>query len=102
MKKIGRFIVLSIFMMSVIFMTGCSNNTPYIGKNGNWWVGESDTGVPAQGEKGDKGDTGDSVTVVSVEKTGTEANIDTYTITFSDGSTSTFTVTNGADGESVN
>ena len=50
MKIIGRFIVLSIFIMLVIFMTGCSNNTPCIGENGNWWVGESDTGVPAQGE----------------------------------------------------
>ncbi|MBR2321615.1 MAG: leucine-rich repeat protein [Clostridia bacterium] len=33
--------------------------TPYIGENGNWWIGEFDTGVNASGEKGDKGETGD-------------------------------------------
>ena len=38
--------------------------------------------------------------VVSVEKTFTEGVIDVYTITFSDGSTTTFTVTNGKDGVS--
>lgn len=36
--------------------------TPYI-KDGNWWIGEVDTGVKAEGipgEKGDRGDTGAS------------------------------------------
>lgn len=49
---------------------GADGQTPYIGGNGNWWIGEEDTGVKAagedgqqgeqgpQGEKGDKGDTG--------------------------------------------
>ena len=35
--------------------------TPHIGENGNWFIGETDTGVPAtgaQGPQGDKGDTG--------------------------------------------
>lgn len=32
--------------------------TPHIGDNGNWFIGETDTGVKAQGEKGDKGDDG--------------------------------------------
>lgn len=31
--------------------------TPYIGENGNWWIGETDTGV-AVTTKGDKGDPG--------------------------------------------
>ena len=31
--------------------------TPHIGANGNWFVGETDTGVKAQGEDGDPGDT---------------------------------------------
>ena len=31
---------------------------PYIGVNGNWWLGATDTGVAAAGPKGDKGDTG--------------------------------------------
>jgi len=26
--------------------------TPYIGGNGNWWIGDDDTGVPATGEDG--------------------------------------------------
>ena len=31
---------------------------PYIGVNGNWWLGATDTGVAATGPKGDKGATG--------------------------------------------
>ena len=41
---------------------GADGNTPFIGENGNWWIGETDTGVKAAGtvgEKGDKGDKGD-------------------------------------------
>ena len=141
---------------------------PYIGTNGNWWVGDSDTGVDAngikgatgngiagistsyangvttvtisftdpemadvvftvkdgakgakgdlgakgeKGEKGDKGETGaqgdagdngkdgaDGVGIAKIEKTSSEGRVDTYTITLTDGSTYTFTVTNGADG----
>ncbi len=55
-----------------------------------------------QGEKGDKGESGtdgkDGVSIVSVEKTDSKGLTDTYTITFSDGSKTTFTVTNGKDG----
>jgi hypothetical protein len=36
--------------------------------------------------------------ITNIEKTGTSGLVDTYTITFSDGSTQTYTVTNGADG----
>ena len=50
---------------------GKDGKTPFIGENGNWWIGEIDTGVKAagvdgtdgekgeKGEKGDKGDPGD-------------------------------------------
>lgn len=38
------------------------------------------------------------VSVVSIEKTSSTNSVDVYTITYSDGSTSTFTVTNGKDG----
>ena len=31
---------------------------PYIGDNGNWFIGDEDTGVPARGDKGEKGDGG--------------------------------------------
>ena len=37
---------------------GENGKTPYIGDNGNWWIGDLDTGVNAAGIKGDKGDTG--------------------------------------------
>lgn len=40
----------------------------------------------------------DGVSVVSIAKTATEGKADTYTITYSDGSTSQFVVTNGEDG----
>lgn len=34
---------------------GDSGQTPYIGSNGNWWIGTSDTGVNARGENGQNG-----------------------------------------------
>ncbi len=69
-----------------------ADNQPHI-LDGNWWIGTTDTGVKAEGVDGE------SITVVSVLKTSTEGNVDTYTITFSNGYTATFTVTNGVDGE---
>lgn len=56
----------------VKFVPGPAGETPYIGENGNWWIGDEDTGVQAQGPtgetgpvgpegpKGDKGDTGET------------------------------------------
>ena len=37
---------------------GANGVTPTIGTNGNWYLGETDTGKPSRGEKGDKGDPG--------------------------------------------
>lgn len=34
---------------------GLDGLTPRIGENGNWWVGDTDTGVSAKGDKGDTG-----------------------------------------------
>ena len=52
-------------------------------------------------EKGDKGDTGNTGQtgatgngISSVAKTGTSGNVDTYTITYTNGTTTTFDVTN--------
>lgn len=39
-------------------LTGPPGASPYIGENGNWFVGELDTGVQAQGAQGPKGDQG--------------------------------------------
>ena len=98
MKKKRSIILLTLF--SALGLYGCSN-TPYIGENGNWWVKSSDYGVHAEGPQGSKGEQGVGVTVVSVEKTATNGNVDTYTITYSDGTSTSFTVTNGTDGSSV-
>lgn len=43
-----------------------------------------------------RGEDGKGIT--SISKTGTSGLVDTYTITYTDGTTSTYTVTNGADG----
>ena len=40
--------------------SGKDGNTPFIGENGNWWIGGTDTGVKAAGEKGEKGEKGDT------------------------------------------
>ena len=37
---------------------GDPGDTPYIGANGNWFIGLVDTGVKAQGDKGDTGAAG--------------------------------------------
>lgn len=42
---------------------GQNGETPYIGENGNWWLGDDDTGIPSAGrpgETGDKGPTGEA------------------------------------------
>ena len=55
------------------------------------------------GEKGLKGDTGATGPtgngIASIVKTASAGLIDTYTITFTDGTTTTFNITNGADGD---
>ena len=37
---------------------GKDGKTPHIGDNGNWWIGDKDTNIKAQGPKGDSGATG--------------------------------------------
>ena len=55
-----------------------------------------------QGIQGDQGIQGeDGVGISSITKTGTAGLVDTYTITFTDGTTTTYNVTNGRDGEST-
>lgn len=121
MKKL----LISLVLLLSIVLTSCSSVNLYIGENGNWWNGDEDLGITAQGpqgeqgpqgipgekgdqgpqgipgEKGDSGNDGKSVTVVSVNKTNTDGYIDTYTIYFSDNSSTNFTVTNGADGRTI-
>ncbi|MGO2875749.1 MAG: choice-of-anchor G family protein, partial [Corynebacterium casei] len=71
--------------------------TPQVGENGNWWIGEIDTGVPATGADGEDGADGESVEIVS--KT-VDPETRTITIAFSDGNTIVIRAgQDGADGE---
>ena len=46
---------LSLILVLVFMLTACGADTPYIGENGNWWVGDTDLGVSAQGPQGESG-----------------------------------------------
>lgn len=48
---------------------GDPGNTPYIGSNGNWFVGNEDTGTKAQGPAGQNGTGSGTVTAVMVNGT---------------------------------
>lgn len=71
-----------------VYLVGSS--APYEGylyTNGEWIdIGEVGIGEPGRG-------------IYSITKTGTVGLVDTYTITYTDSTTSTFTVTNGEQGE---
>lgn len=55
------------------------------------------TAVACRGEVGEKGDTGNGISNIVLSQS--EGLVDTYTITYTNGATSTFTVTNGERGE---
>ena len=94
--------------------TGADGSTPTIGSNGNWWIDDVDTGVRAQGKDGtspfigengnwwvgnvDTGVLAKANGIVSIKLTSTNGKQKTYTITFSDGTTFTFAVSDGLDG----
>ena len=75
---------------------GKDGHTPEvkIGENGNWIIDGVDTEISAKGVQGETGNG-----IEKIELTDTKENVDTYTIIFTDGTTTTFTVTNGVDGE---
>ena len=68
-------------------------------------LGLASCGEGKQGEKGEPGSNGsdgkDGVSVVSVEKTAEDGLVATYTITLSNGTTKTFTVKNGENGQNA-
>lgn len=75
---------------------GAPGVTPHIGANGNWYIGSADTGVKAQGKDGAAGRG-----IKSIDRTagsGAAGTTDTYTITYTDNTTSTLTVYNGKNG----
>lgn len=70
-----------------------------ISDDGYWVINGVKSNVKATGQKGEDGQKGkDGVSIQNIEKTSTSGSVDTYTITYSDGSISTFKVTNGVDG----
>ena len=58
---------------------GEDGETPYVGENGNWYIGEDDTGKPSRGAKGEPGKDGATPTfsIESVEtgEPGTDADV---------------------------
>ena len=78
---------LLLLLASAFILSGCGQAGP-----------QGPKGDPGQnGINGEKGN--DGVSVVSIIKTSTSGLVDTYTITYSDGKTSSFTVTNGENGK---
>ena len=51
MKKI----IAVLLAVSSLFLTACSSPDLYIGSNGNWWEGDKDLGIIAQGPQGEQG-----------------------------------------------
>ncbi|MCI7323846.1 collagen-like protein [bacterium] len=91
--------------------------TPTIGANGNWYLGETDTGKPSRGETGPAGSDGkdgtdgqpgrdgidgqDGVGIQSVEQATTsteDGGTNVVTVTKTDGTSSMFSVRNGSRG----
>ncbi|MBR3674532.1 MAG: hypothetical protein IKN69_00075, partial [Bacilli bacterium] len=79
-------------------LPGQDGHTPTIavGTNGNWVIDGVDIGIRAEGLRGPQGEAGRGI--VSIDKTNTSGQIDEYTITYTDNTTSTFIVTNGTNG----
>ena len=71
-NKPRRLITVLLMIILAFSMASCSfsqaggddnsenSDTPYIGENGNWWVGNRDTGVSAEGKSGKDGTDGNA------------------------------------------
>lgn len=80
-----------------IFITDFSGATGIQGEQGPQGIQGPQGPQGIQGPQGETGATGNGI--LSIQKTATAGLVDTYTITFTDGTTTTFDVTNGEDGE---
>ena len=49
---------------------GANGLTPYIGENGNWWIGQTDTDIAAKGLQGEQGAQGIGIQSVSINESG--------------------------------
>ena len=86
-------ILLDCSAIATTLPTGASATASYSPETGVFSFG-----LPrgAKGETGDTGETGNGIS--NIRKTSTSGLVDTYTITYTDGTTTTFTVTNGQNG----
>ena len=94
MKRILAIMVSIILLFCFVSCDQDSTNKviiPYI-QDGYWYVDGVNTGVKAEGVDGSNGNG-----ILSIALTAREGNVDIYTITFTDGQTTTFSVTNGND-----
>jgi hypothetical protein len=86
-------ILLDCSAIATTLPTGASATASYSPETGVFSFG-----LPrgAKGETGDTGETGNGIS--NIRKTSTSGLVDTYTITYTDGTSTTFTVTNGQNG----
>lgn len=71
---------------------GKNGITPHIGENGNWFIGEEDTGKSSKGERGEDGE---SITIASIDESFEDGGVNI--VTFSDGKI--LTIKNGKAGD---
>ncbi len=100
MNTFKKIVTLVLAFALTLSFASCAKS-PYIGENGNWFVGDKDTGVNAGGIKGDKGDDGESVKISKFDKLESDGSTDTYQITFSTGLTTQIKIENGVTPEVV-
>lgn len=55
MKKLLRSVLIAIILISLV---SCQSQVPYIGENGNWWIGDQDLGVAVRQPQDEQGGTG--------------------------------------------
>ena len=55
MKRCLKILLSCIVVIVLTFTTSCGDDSISIGDNGNWWIGDTDTGVSAQGPQGEQG-----------------------------------------------
>jgi len=72
---------------------GSDGNSPYIGDNGNWWISESDTGVAAMGKDGADGANGVGIKSITYDPA-----TGMMTITLTNDKFTKFVVSTSSDG----
>lgn len=80
----------SVSARDIALPAGENGITPHIGSNSNWYIGNTDTGIKAQGE--------DVVGITNIAKR-TVAGVEVLYVTLSDGSEKSFTLPSGAKGD---